>query len=139
MALEKIFGDDVYVSIKKALDGAMLRQKALSQNIANVDTPGYKRADVTFEDELKAALEKSDQLPLKITDNQHIPNTPLSAKDVFPQTIIDNDTFMRNDINNVDIDKETSELTENNMLYNSLVQIIDDKLRSLRNVIREGK
>lgn len=139
MALEKIFGDDVYVSIKKALDGAMLRQKALSQNIANVDTPGYKRADVTFEDELKAALEKSDQLPLKITDNKHIPNTPLSAQDVFPQTIIDNDTFMRNDINNVDIDKETSELTENNMLYNSMVQIVDNKLRNLRNVIREGK
>ncbi|MDD5090603.1 MAG: flagellar basal body protein, partial [Candidatus Wallbacteria bacterium] len=54
--LDQIFGDDTQVVLEKGLDVAALRHQVITQNIANVNTPGYKLKDVSFEDQLNRSL-----------------------------------------------------------------------------------
>jgi flagellar basal-body rod protein FlgB len=104
--------------LEKQLNAKWLRNTVLSNNIANVDTPGYKRADVSFEEELKKALERENKLPLAITHKNHISSIK-TYEDINPVVYTQNDTALRNDKNNVDIDKEMVELIENTISYNS--------------------
>jgi len=138
--VEKIFSDQTLDILKKALDAASLRHQVLSDNIANVNTPGFKRSDVIFQQELKAALTGSqDTLPLTTTHPGHIQipsKTPLD--DVQPRIIMQNDTVSRNDLNNVDIDVEMSKLAENTILYSALAQITKLKLNTLKSAISGG-
>lgn len=138
MAIDKIFDSETFLILKKALDAAAMRQQAIASNIANVDTPGFKRADVSFEEELKAALNKQDRLELKATDNKHITNKP-DLDSVHAKTFRQSDTYFRNDFNNVDIEVEMASAAKNNMAYNALSDLISGKLRGLRNVINEGR
>lgn len=137
--VDRIFDNETLLALKKALDAASLRQKVIANNIANVDTPGFKRADVAFEDELRAALEAQEKLELKTTHPRHISNRGKSLKDIQPKTFIQSDTTYRNDLNNVDIEQEMAKLTENNIIYNTIAQLISEKLRMLRTTIQEGR
>ncbi|HEY9059245.1 MAG TPA: flagellar basal body rod protein FlgB [Pseudobacteroides sp.] len=121
--LDKLF--DGKKIIHKALDASWKRNEAIAQNIANVDTPGYKRKSVSFEDELRKAMDSKDfkksdvdQIEIKVVEE----NKNLS---------------MRLDGNNVDIEAEMAELAKNTIKYNALVQMAGfDKLKM---VIKEGK
>lgn len=140
--VEKLFDSETFLSLKKALDAAALRQKVIANNIANVETPGFKRADVTFEHELTAALEKAEEatkLNLVTTDSKHITNKPRGVEQVQPQIVEQKDTSFRLDESNVDIDAEMAKLAENNIAYNTLAQLINEKLRMLRSVVQEGR
>jgi flagellar basal-body rod protein FlgB len=137
--VDKIFDNETLISLKKALDAASLRQKVIANNIANVDTPGFKRADVAFEDELRAALEVQEKLEMQTTHPKHISNKRKNLEDVNPRVITQSDTTYRNDLNNVDIEQEMAKLTENNIIYNTIAQLISEKLRMLRTTIQEGR
>ena len=52
--------NSVFYIVQSALDAVMLRQKLIAHNIANAETPGYKRLDLIFEDELRKAMESKD-------------------------------------------------------------------------------
>lgn len=138
MAIDKIFDSETFVILKKALDTATLRQQALSSNIANVDTPGYKRADVSFEEELKSALNKQERLELKTTDKKHLSNK-LELENVHPKIFRQQDSYMRNDFNNVDIELEMAAISKNNVAYNALAELISNKLKMVRSAINEGR
>lgn len=117
MFLQKLFASKDIVH--KGLDVAWKRNEAISNNIANVDTPGFKRQDVNFEEFLKAAKSKNVQ-------------------DFKVRTIRDySTTSMRMDGNNIDIDKEMAELAKNQIMFNALAQV--SSYSSLRTAIREGK
>ncbi|PIU61621.1 MAG: flagellar basal body rod protein FlgB [Armatimonadetes bacterium CG07_land_8_20_14_0_80_40_9] len=137
--INRLFDSDAFLTLKKSLDAASLRQRTIANNIANVDTPGFKRADVTFEEELKVALEKNGKSGLKVTNPKHISNKPKGVAEVSPKVIKENSTVFRNDLNNVDIDKEMAKLAENNLAYNTLAQLINQKLRGLGSAIQEGR
>jgi flagellar basal-body rod protein FlgB len=137
--VDKIFDNETLISLKKALDAASLRQKVIANNIANVDTPGFKRADVAFEDELRAALEVQEKLEMQTPHPKHISNKRKNLEDVNPRVITQSDTTYRNDLNNVDIEQEMAKLTENNIIYNTIAQLISEKLRMLRTTIQEGR
>ncbi len=138
MAIDKIFDSETFLILKKALDTTTLRQQALSSNIANVDTPGYKRADVSFEEELKSALNKQERLELTTTDKKHLTNK-LELENVHPKVFRQQDSYMRNDFNNVDIELEMAGLSKNNVAYNALAELISNKLKIIRSAINEGR
>ncbi|MCR5419763.1 MAG: flagellar basal body rod protein FlgB [Lachnospiraceae bacterium] len=129
---------DVYNYINvldKAADASWLRNDAISNNIANVDTPNYKRQDVSFETELKHALKASKYVSLDDKVNALNSNGRLSHIDA--RTYTDHSGFSyRLDGNNVDIDTENVELASNQIKYNGLIQSIDQEFKNLKTVIK---
>ena len=125
-----------YVNVmEKAADGAWLRNEAISHNIANVDTPNYKRQDVSFETELKHALRESKYVSLDEKVKNLNADNRLSH--VEPRVYTDYAGFSyRLDRNNVDIDNENVELASNQIKYNAIVQSIDQEFKNLKSVIK---
>lgn len=122
--------------LEKGLDASSLRQKVLSDNVANVDTPNFKRSDVDFQQVLGEALGvDGPNLPLKATAPQHIQGVGGTAQSGI---VTDASTTLRNDGNNVDIDREMANVAENGLYYNSVTQAITSQLGLLRMVI-QGK
>jgi len=122
--------DYSYELVKKGLDVASLRQKAISSNIANVNTPNYKVNRVEFE---KYLTEATDRIVLKKTHERHIGIRGLD--DFVPEVKKRETTSLNENGNNVDIDLEMTELAANEIYYNILVQQLNSKLSSLNYVI----
>lgn len=124
--------------LEVALNGSSLKQKAIANNIANVDTPEYKREDVNFTEVLKRVMRKSINLNLKTTDEDHIKMTG-STEGIAPaQVVKETATSFRNDGNNVDIDYEMAELAKNNLYYNTLIGQLSSRFKILNDVIEKG-
>lgn len=135
--MNPLFNSQVFQILEKSLDSSALRQKVISNNIANVNTPKFKRSDVHFEEELAKVLDKKS-LKLAGTDEQHI-GIKRGIDKIAPKIIPDQSTTMRTDDNNVDIDAEMVHLAQNQIYYDALVQRINGKFGSLRTVITEGR
>lgn len=103
--------------LRMGLDAATLRHKAISNNIANVNTPKFKRQIVNFEEQLAKVYDGKVDLVGARTDDRHIPIGDTSYVDVRPEIVTDRAHVMRNDKNNVDVDIEMSDLAKNTMLY----------------------
>ena len=123
-----------YVNVlDKAADGAWMRNQAIAHNIANVDTPGYKRQDVSFEAELKHALKASKYVSLD-EKVDHLNQNGLSR--INPRTYSDYSGYSyRLDRNNVDIDTGNVELASNQLKYNALVQSINEEFNNIKTVL----
>ncbi|MFT3985879.1 MAG: flagellar basal body rod protein FlgB [Lachnospiraceae bacterium] len=123
-----------YVNVlDKAADGAWLRNEAIANNIANVNTPNYKRQDVSFEAELKQALKTSQYETL----DDKVSNVNDKLSRIEPRVYTDAAGYSyRLDGNNVDIDNENVELASNQIKYNALVQSIDGDFTNLKTVIK---
>ena len=125
--------------LEKALNAAWARNEAISRNIANADTPGYKRDTVDFEDFLGEAIENKT-LKGRITDPKHIPIG--SSGTGNPEIVINKDNSSlstRLDGNNVDIDNEMALMAKNSLIYNTLIQRLSGEFRKLRTAINEGR
>lgn len=120
--------------LEKGLDASSLRQRVLVNNVANIDTPGFKRSDVDFQVALDVALGKKSNLSLKTTLHRHING---SAADGNQSSVVtDQSTSIRNDSNNVDIDREMANVAENGLYYSGLTRAISSQLGLLRMVIK---
>ncbi len=128
-----LIADRVDQILKRAMDGLSLRQQVISNNIANIDTPGFKAARVSFETNLRRALQGGTALTL--TDPRHM-EPPGYQPD--PQVQIVN-TMGRTDGNNVDIDLEMSQLAETSIRYSALVETLGKRLAILRTIVNEGR
>lgn len=120
--------------LEKGLNASSLRQKVLVNNVANIDTPGFKRSDVDFQVALDIAMGNKSNLPLKTTLPGHI--TGVNADGNQSSVVTDQSTSMRNDSNNVDIDREMANVAENGLYYNGLTRAISSQLGLLRMVIK---
>lgn len=121
--------------LEKGLDASSQRQRVLSNNVANVDTPNFKRSDVDFQKVLGQALgEVGDDLSLKVTSPLHLqkPDTVNSSG-----VVTDQSSTFRTDGNNVDIDREMTNVAENGLYYNSVTRAISSQLGLLRLVIQK--
>lgn len=121
-----------YINVlDKAADAAWLRNDAISNNIANVDTPGYKRQDVNFEIQLERAI-KSNRYE---TIDDKVENVNLNR--LNPVTYRDHSGFSyRLDGNNVDIDTENVELASNQIRYQGLMTSISQEFANLQAVMK---
>lgn len=122
--------------LNKALDGYWLRDKAINQNISNVNTPNYKKLTVSFEDELRDAMNTREN-KLNRTHSKHL---PISGKinGVQPKVNIENNHSYRFDKNNVNIDTESADLAKNTIMYNALINQTINEFEKIKNVIVEG-
>lgn len=119
---------------KKALDGTWNRHNTISSNIANVNTPNYKRKYTSFEDQLASELDKR-KLELNTTHKNHIGEKNIEFK---PKTLLDNSGFHRIDGNNVNIDVESTNLAKNNIMYDAITRQLSGEIEKIKNVITEG-
>lgn len=121
-----------YINVlDKAADASWLRNEVIANNIANDDTPGYKRQDVAFEDQLKQAMKNSRY---QSTDEK-IEN--LTTGSLKAKTYTDSSSYSyRLDGNNVDIDTENVELASNQLKYNAVMQSVNEEFSNLKMVMR---
>lgn len=121
-----------YDLIKKAMDVSSLRQKSISSNISNINTPDYKANRVKFEE----YLQNTKKVHIKKTDKRHFGIE--SIKDINPEMEKRDNISLRDDGNSVDIDIEMADLAANEIYYNVLTRQISSKLSNLNYVINKG-
>lgn len=136
--IDSLFGQRTFAILKNGLDSDVQRHDLIANNIANVNTPGFKRSDVVFGDRLAQALEGGN-FKGRQTRPQHIQIGLKNPEDVRASIITDIHTEMRNDENNVDIDKEMAELAKTQLHYRTLVQGMSGEAGKIANAIRNGR
>lgn len=121
-----------YINVlDKAADASWLRNEAISNNIANVSTPGYKRQDVAFEAELEKALGKNryKSMDEKVAD--------IKTSELTARPYLDSANYSyRLDENNVDIENENVMLAENQLKYQGLLTSITQEFTNLQTVMK---
>jgi len=121
--------------MERTLDASSLRQKVIANNVANVDTPYFKRSDVMFEELLQGQMSSSTpSIEGYRTDRRHFyigksPNvTP-------PEIKTDETTAINNNMNNVDMDYEMSLMAKNQLKYNTLIQQMNSEFKKMHTVL----
>jgi flagellar basal-body rod protein FlgB len=122
------------------MQAATMRHEVISDNIANVNTPKFKRSYVRFEDLLARELHLDDEqgkLDIVRTHDRHMP-IPMRTK---AQAVIEKDetTTMRVDHNNVDIDVEMANMAKNQLYYNAMATQLGGFVTKMKNVITSGQ
>jgi len=130
---DSLFADNAMRTAKAALDGLGLRQQAISRNLANIDTPGYRAQTIDFEDTLQRLLHKGSSLPLKITNTSHQVSPGQGVG--FSLTARPGGTS-RADENNVDVDAEMIAMSEAGIQYQAVSQVVSEKLLLLKTLAR---
>ncbi|MEK3786807.1 MULTISPECIES: flagellar basal body rod protein FlgB [Paenibacillus] len=129
--------NSMHASLLVALNA---KNRAIANNVANADTPYYKAQSVVFEEELRRKLErdKNGELRMRRTDPRHMP-TPVSSNEVAYQVVQSQNTAMNNNFNNVDVDKEMSELAENHLMYNYTIDRVNGYYSRMKNLLSQLK
>lgn len=132
-----MIGDSATSAIlQKALDGTWQRQRAIANNIANHETPGYKAIKVSFEESLDQEIQK---LASSIPTGEDISRNLGMIKNSEINVFSDNSTSERADGNNVNIDLENIEMARTQIQYQFLTRSMTDMFSRLRYAISEGK
>ena len=108
--------DRVTDSLERYMDLLSMRQKVVASNIANADTPGFKTKDLNFQSEFASALSGSQP----------------QASEVAGLPV-------KNDGNNVSLDREARLLAENALRFNLATSLIKGQIRMVKEAIQEGK
>ena len=137
--LEQIMNSSNFNYLGRGLAAANLRQEVISNNIANVNTPNFKKSDVVFEELLakEIGMDDSGRLPLVRTHDRHLPVGMIGGAKASIQE--DDTTTMRVDNNNIDIDIEMASLAKNQLYYNAMATELGGYVNKLKNVITSGQ
>lgn len=122
--LDNLFGPHIN-NLSEAMQKASQRHSLLSENLANVNTPGYKRRDMDFNITLQG---EQDRLTLM--------NHRLKSQ---PRVNVESNASTRNDGNSVDLEKEVMSIAETELRYSALTDLTNRYFSGLKNVIREGR
>ncbi|MBE7444449.1 MAG: flagellar basal body rod protein FlgB [Planctomycetia bacterium] len=113
--------------LEKMLDVSATKHKVIANNIANINTPGYKKMEVSFAEQLEKVIK----------------DTSASKFDAFQPKIVvskeDTNVAVRNDGNNVDMDKEVSALMKNTLSYNVYTQLLSKKMDLVKSAIENSR
>lgn len=129
----KLFSNTVSL-LEQGLNYSSLKSKAISQNIANVDTPNYKAKNVSFKSELDQAAQINNQ-SFK-TDSRHFEFEKTGSSSI---QVTSNNRNYNSTGNSVDMDSEMSDLATNQIYYNALIERLNGNFQTLKSVIQGGK
>lgn len=111
------------------------KQKVISSNLANINTPNYKTKDLIFEDELKSA---DNSLKLKQTNSRHITSIDNGLSTINPKLVQVKGLEEQNDGNNVNLDSQMGEMSKNKMLFDAIQSSIKRDSRLFKSVIESS-
>lgn len=123
--------------LQKVLDLRSKNQEIIGSNIANADTPGYSAQSFTFEDQLKNALSENGLRPVA-GHPSHIPLSSVNLEQVTGTVSINRDTTGIGDKNNVSVDQEMIKLSQNEILYETAVTMLNKKLSLIKYAANGG-
>ncbi|HUV30174.1 MAG TPA: flagellar basal body rod protein FlgB [Acidobacteriota bacterium] len=130
--LSKLVFDRIGVPAnRKFLDLAALRHRFISGNVANASTPGYKARDIDFKTEFARMTSRTSHIAGYRTDQRHIPLGSHQARQPEVQT----EPIARGDMNSVDIDREVSNMAQNELLFTVGARLLQKKFEGLRKAI----
>lgn len=119
--------------LKAAADASWTREEVLTNNIANVDTPNYKRQDVDFTTYLRSALQRTNGGSSSLTNRVN----NINYNDIAIRTYTDNSTLSyRLDGNNVDLSTENVELASEQINYNALIDSMNNEFSRFKTVLK---
>jgi len=135
----KILNDAINTVLVKQMDACTTRQRVIANNIANVNTPGFKKSTVNFQQQLQAAL-GNNSLGMKATNERHIAGSGLNQLEgLAPEIVKVDNTSMKAGQNNVDVDEEMVNLAANTLMYQFAARVKSDRANSLSYVIKGGR
>jgi flagellar basal-body rod protein FlgB len=114
--------DNTQLALERAISGASMRQSVLANNLANAETPGFRRMDVDFHDALSQAMGSADSATIEAT-------TFTPKQDA--QT-------MRADGNGVDIDTESAAMAKNGLEYEALLSVAKARIQIMQSAMGIG-
>ncbi|MCO6432427.1 MAG: flagellar basal body rod protein FlgB [Deltaproteobacteria bacterium] len=129
------FLDRTLPGLTKMLDLTWRRGEAISSNIANAETPGYRAVDLNFAGELNRAFESKRSALIARTDSKHLDVTDNGNAHL----IADLSGATKPDGNNVDIDIQMGRLTYNSGKYSAAANVIRKQMSLLKNAIRDSR
>jgi len=139
MFINNTFGKTVDI-MQRTMDVSLTRREVIANNIANAETPDFKRTDVNFEASLGRALASENApktLDAKMSSSSHIPfNRSVDYRSVQPRFVLDYLTQTKNNGNNVDIEQETMAATQNQMMYELMTSSISSQFSRINMVLR---
>lgn len=125
-----------------ALDGLSARQRVISNNLANADTPSFKASEVEFEAQLQKGLAQARNNGSAassagyLTHEKHLPLDGLPADP--PISILQPQSSMRNDGNSVDLELEMTRMAQASVSYSAVSQMLAGRFSGIKYVIDEG-
>ena len=126
--------------LQRTMDASLLRQSVIADNIANANTPNFKRSEVNFESRLTYALESAERRPRfqeAVTNERHIRfHRSLDYRDVRPRRVLDFATTGQNNGNNVDIEIESMDLLNNQLAYQMMTRSVADSFARINLVLQ---
>ncbi|AKL95488.1 flagellar basal-body rod protein FlgB [Clostridium aceticum] len=122
----------------KTLNASWKRDEVISNNIANADTPNFKKSHVVFEELLQNQL-KGRGIAGKTTHHNHIEIGRGNINNLTHKIVTPQNYQTRRDGNNVDIDVEMAELAKNTITYNTVSTQLNNDIKRLKTVINEGR
>lgn len=127
-----------YINIlEKSMNACWLRNEVISNNIANVNTPKFKRSIVKFEDILTESI-YNNSIKAKLTHKKHLP-VGVDIDNIEPIITKDRTSKYRKDGNNVNIDVEMANLSKNTIKFNMLSQRVSQNLRKIKLAVKDGR
>ncbi len=134
--LNKIIGKTAI--LEKALDAAWMKNEVIANNIANVNTPGFKKSNVRFEDQMASAASEF-QLGSTQKNSKFLPIGNDIKSVESPEIMQESFTSVRKDGNNVDVDVEMAELAKNTIKFNAIISQLSRQFSNLKDAIKEGR
>jgi flagellar basal-body rod protein FlgB len=125
--------------MRRSMDVSVLRRNVIANNIANAETPNFKRSVINFESQLKRALDSEKVRPPAqlVTDRRHIPFfRPMDYRQVTPRMVLDYLTTANNNGNNVDPEEELMMATQNQLLYQTITTAVGNEFARINLVLR---
>lgn len=131
--------DKTLKAMTTALNFREMRQKLITSNIANANTPGFKAKKMDFEEALARALDVDGQMKMGATDGRHFNVGSGGFNNLQPEIYENPNGVVSEDGNTVDVEAEMAVMTENKLMYDALVQLINKKMGIMKYAINSEK
>ena len=135
--LEQLFRTAEMNYLPRGLHASTMRHEVISNNLANINTPKFKRSELEFEELLAKEIygdEPTGKLQMVRTHEKHLPmkKLPFIAE---PQITLDSSTTMRVDKNNVDVDIEMATMAKNQLYFSAMARQLGSYVSRMKNTI----
>jgi flagellar basal-body rod protein FlgB len=128
--------DTATKALYAAMNGLSTRQRVIGDNLANINTPGFKASDVSFAQQLDKVTSAGSELQLVTTNPDH---QGLAGSSGSVEITTKKDTSQRVDGNNVDAEREMESLSETVLHFEAATRITARRLSTLKTVINGGR